>query len=65
MGGRPYSVVGSVRTNSDHESRLNPDDGAGSLKVCCFAFCAGMGGTLPSIVDFSAADSFQVVSTVV
>ena len=30
MGGRPYSVVGTVCTNSDHESLLNPDDGANS-----------------------------------
>ena len=65
MGGRPYSVVGSVCTNSDHESRSNPDHGAGSLKCCCFAFWAAMGGKLPSISDLSAACSFQDVLAVV
>ena len=58
MGGRPYSVVGLVCTNSDYDSRSNPDHGAGSFQVYCFAFCAGMGGKPPSISDLSVADSF-------
>ena len=65
IGGRPCSVVGSVCTNSDDEFRSNPDHGAGSLKDCCFAFCAGIGGTILSVADLSADVTLQVVFTVV
>ena len=58
MGGRPYSIVGLVCTSSDHVSLSNPADGTSSFQVYCFAFCAGMGGTLTSISGLSVADSF-------